>query len=119
LKRIVEWQKKVGKPYLNKQARERTKELKAEVIAAYGGRCVCCGNDYPELMTIHHIAGDGAAHRKSLFGKSYIAGYRFYRWLKRNGFPKDNFELNCWNCNASKDIYGYCPHERERLQSQT
>jgi hypothetical protein len=105
LTRIRAWQQKVGKEYLRQQGRDRTRQIKLEIIEAYGGKCVCCGEDNFEFLTIHHIDGSGAAHRKELRGNS------FYRWLKKRCFPKDNFELNCWNCNVSKDMYGFCPHQ--------
>jgi predicted HNH restriction endonuclease len=30
--------------------------------------------------------------------------------LKRQGFPKDEFQLLCSNCNQAKHRYGQCPH---------
>jgi len=95
----------------NKQQRDR---VKAEVVAAYGGRCQCPGCDiaYPEFLTMHHVNGDGAAHRAEIFPHGTAkGGYRFYLWLKRQGFPKDGrFELRCYNCNCSEGFHGYCPH---------
>lgn len=111
LERIRRWQTKVGNAYLRKQANDRTRRLKIEIVEAYGGKCACCGDTHFEFMTIHHKDGKGAAHRKRIFGAANAAGTRFYRWLKARGFPKKNFELNCWNCNVAKDMYGFCPHE--------
>jgi hypothetical protein len=116
--RARRWAEKMGKEYIHEQAHERTRELKKEVVAAYGGKCTCCGEDNWQLLTIHHIDGEGAAHRKSLFGSRTAAGNRFYRWLKAQGFPKDNFELNCWNCNLGKELnHGICPHQARRAQA--
>ena len=39
---------------------------------------------------------------------------QFYIWLKRHGYPQDDFKCLCWNCNCSRGRYGYCPHEREQ-----
>ena len=83
---------------------------KKEVIAAYGGKCACCGDSHFQFLTIEHIHGNGRIDRK---GKS---GSAFYGWLRRNGFPKDDYELLCINCNFAKGKYGICPHESERLQ---
>lgn len=98
--------------------RERLKNsaaaIKLEIIAAYGGKCICCGCDVIEFLSIDHINNDGAAHRQSLSkkGNRKVSAGEFYRWLKRNDFPKDNFQLLCYNCNCSKGFLGYCPHNK-------
>lgn len=84
-------------------------ELKREVIAAYGGRCACCGEDRIEFLAIDHIFNDGAEDRRSN-GKS---GGQFYRRLKRDGFPQGRLQVLCYNCNGAKGYYGYCPHTVE------
>ena len=93
--------------------RERQKclydKLRDEVIRAYGSECACCGDAHREFMSIDHINGGGRAHRQSI-GKS---GGSFYRWLKERGFPKDEFQLLCHNCNQAKGFYGACPHKEE------
>ncbi len=81
-------------------------ELKAEVMAAYGGKCTCCGEDQLEFLTIDHINGGGNKHRRSIGWAS------LYRWLKKNGFPKKGFQVLCWNCNIAKGFYGKCPHQK-------
>jgi len=86
---------------------EYGRQRKLEVIAAYGSKCVCCGESTPEFMTIDHIYNDGAAERKLYSGASGI-----YAFLKRNGYPKDRYQLLCWNCNCAKHFNGgVCPHE--------
>jgi hypothetical protein len=77
--------------------------LKAKVIAGYGGKCECCGDDHPEFLTIDHVEGSGASHRKSL-------RRTFYVYLIEAGFPKDKFRLLCMNCNFAFGKFGYCPH---------
>lgn len=84
---------------------EATRRLKVEVIQEYGGKCVCCSESHFEFLQIDHIHGNGRAHRKKIRGN-------IYSWLKRNGFPKDRFQLLCSNCNFSKGRYGYCPHKK-------
>ncbi|KKN30086.1 hypothetical protein LCGC14_0837630 [marine sediment metagenome] len=72
------------------------KQIKLEMIAAYGGACVLCGERHWEFLTIDHINGGGNAHRK-LVG----VGAVFYRVLKSQGWPKDEYRLLCAGCNCS------------------
>jgi len=81
--------------------------MKAEVVAAYGGYCKCCGESAHEFLTIDHVNGGGSQHRKQV-------GSQFYSWLKRQGFPKEGYRLLCMNCNFAIGKYGSCPHESER-----
>jgi hypothetical protein len=81
--------------------------LRLEVIKEYGGHCKCCGENIPEFLTLDHINNDGGTKRKL---KSEVIGGSFYRWIKLNGFPKDNFQLLCMNCNFAKGHFGGCPH---------
>ena len=87
------------------QLQAKDRELKREVIAAYGGRCECCAESRIEFMTIDHADGSGAAHRAKV-GK----GRGVYDDLKRRGFPRDRYRCLCLNCNISLGFYGYCPH---------
>ena len=91
------------------KARGRTK-LKRNIFEYYGGTppiCACCGEDLFEFLTIDHINGDGAAHRREL-GTDAI-----YAWLKREGYP-EGFRVLCINCNFAMGLYGYCPHQQEK-----
>lgn len=90
----------------NKNSRENHKKLKIETMAQYGGKCECCGEDKIEFLTIEHINGNGKVHRKSV-------GSRVYLDLKKRNFPKDNYTCLCINCNLSKGLFGYCPHEKK------
>jgi hypothetical protein len=89
------------------------RELKREVIAAYGGKCACCGDAHWEFCTIDHINGGGTAHRK----ESGLEGQAFYQWLKRNGFPQGEYRVLCMSCNFSLGHYGYCPHTTEAREA--
>lgn len=88
-------------------------DLKLEVIKAYGGVCVCCGETHIEFLTIDHTGGTGAEHRRKLFGQDRTAGTRFYYWLRRNNYP-EGFRVLCFNCNCAIGFFSYCPHEKER-----
>jgi len=89
--------------------------LKLEVLRAYGGlRCVCCGEERPEFLTLDHVNGGGNEHRRRLTG-SNGGGKHLYRRLKEFGFPNDPpLQVLCLNCNWAKGHYGTCPHKRER-----
>ena len=75
-----------------------------ELIKNYGGKCVCCNEKTPEFLTIDHINEDGWKERKN-YSSNYI-----YITLKNRGYPKDNYQLLCFNCNIGKHYRGICPH---------
>lgn len=77
------------------------KQRKRGVIEAYGGQCVLCGEKAQHKLSIDHIDGRGAEHRQNV-----VKAPGFYRWLKQNGYPKDNFRLLCHNCNCSRTDKG-------------
>jgi protein-arginine kinase activator protein McsA len=88
--------------------RIRRRALREEVLKEYGYKCACCGESREEFLAIDHINGGGNTHRRLLRSHDGL-----YRYLKKNGFPKDNFRLLCHNCNMAIGIYGYCPHQGE------
>ena len=92
--------------------RTKDKVTKLEIVEAYGGECVCCGEKHFEFLTIDHINGDGAEHRRQLGGDHRAV----YRDIKRRHFPKDQFRLLCLNCNLALGMYGYCPHNPETMR---
>ena len=96
------------RPEILAAIKARNRDLKREVVSAYGGKCVCCGEAHIEFLTIDHTDGGGAAHRARQ-GK----GRGIYRDLQRRGFPKDGYQCLCLNCNISLGFYGYCPHRPE------
>jgi hypothetical protein len=74
---------------------------KAAVLAYYGdGSCACCGST--ENLSIDHVAGNGAEHRKELSGRSGgCYGLWVWQWLIREGFPP-GYQVLCIPCNSSK-----------------
>jgi hypothetical protein len=95
----------------NNQRGKRFRErLRTEVLNAYGNVCACCGEGEPKFLSIDHINNDGAEHRRQL------AHNKLYSWLKRQGFPKDRYQLLCMNCNFAKGLYGKCPHAVKRTK---
>jgi hypothetical protein len=97
------------------KAKLRRQRIRAEVLAAYGTVCACCGEDKQEFLTIDHVNGDGAAERRRI-GKE---GSAFYKWLKQQGFPPGRYRTLCYNCNCSIGFYGYCPHGTLREEDTT
>jgi hypothetical protein len=95
-----------GRVRNNRLVKAYQRRLKCEVVAAYGGVCACCGEAEIVFLTIDHINGDGARHRREIG----LGGYRFYGWLKRNHFP-EGFQVLCYNCNCAKSTQAYCPHQ--------
>ena len=98
---------------LRDTANLKTRMLKLEVIANYGCACTCCGESNPAFLTIDHINGGGMKDRASDHG-----GWRFYTRLKKLGFPKDKYQILCYNCNLAKGFFGACPHEDQRQQAR-
>ena len=96
-----------------RSAREYNLRLKALVHKEYGGFCACCGETEESFLTIDHINGDGAEHRKTV-----RPGPQLYRQMQNEGFPKDKYQLLCYNCNWSKGPGkdGKCIHQRKVQQ---
>jgi hypothetical protein len=91
--------------------KKREQALRKECLEHYGGtpsKCACCGEDIFQFLVIDHIEGRGNAHRRKYTNGR--AGTDFYRWLKKNKFPK-GFQVLCHNCNNAKSNYGVCPHK--------
>lgn len=88
--------------------RTAQRNRKVMVLSHYSGaspKCACCGELHIEFLTIDHMDGLGAAHRRS------IRKVNFYAWLIRNDFP-DGFQVLCFNCNCAKRDTKLCPHQR-------
>lgn len=97
-----------------KEARRRSgvrtrAKLRAEVVAAYGGKCMCCGESQQEFLTLDHLDNDGAQHRR---GEGAYVGVTTALWTyaRQQSYP-DTLQLLCWNCNCAKGLYGVCPHD--------
>ena len=70
------------------------------VLAHYGPegkpQCWLCGFGDVRALSIDHINGDGAAHRKTFKG-------HIEKWLRDNGLPL-GFQTLCLNCHAIKTL---------------
>lgn len=102
----------------------RTK-LKLEVFETYGGaKCSCKGcpehkHPHVEFLTINHINGGGAKHRRSMGGIRVLGGgftmggTTMYAWLRKHKYPK-GFNVLCWNCQWGVHLNkGKCPHTKK------
>lgn len=88
--------------------REQNQVFKRKAFEAYGGCfCACCGEAHIEFLSIDHIAGDGAEHRREL--QRHSRGTVFYRWLSKHHYPP-GFRVLCFNCNFALGAYHACPH---------
>lgn len=95
---------------LREQKRRYRLRVVHETFAAYGGPiCVCCGETEISFLTLDHINGDGAEHRRS------IGRARFYELLKKQGYPNDKpLQVLCWNCQWGRRKNTICPHEQKQ-----
>jgi hypothetical protein len=86
-------------------ARRRSKHQdRIDAIAAYGGKCFCCGETELVFLVLDHVNGGGRKHRASI-------SYNMYTWAKRNNYP-DILRIACHNCNfAIFKNGGFCPHQ--------
>jgi len=106
----AQW-KKNHREIVNQQTRIIRRNVRIETIAAYGGKCACCGEWRLEFLSLDHKHGGGYAERKAkkTWGRG---GIGFYLHLKRDGFPrKDELRVLCMNCNTAMGFFGHCPHQ--------
>jgi hypothetical protein len=86
------------------------KREREQCFERYGRVCACCGEDRYEFLSLDHIAGNGAQHRREM------KITKMARWLIKNGFP-EGFRVLCHNCNMALGQYGYCPHDVARKKA--
>lgn len=83
------------------------RKLKTLVIVAYGAKCICCGEEEFDFLTLDHVNGGGGQHRINSGSNAH------YTDARRREFPSD-YRVLCYNCNCCRAHKGYCPHEKER-----
>lgn len=81
------------------RAKESRKRLKLAVLSHYSPDLKCSGCGFSDIraLSIDHIKGDGAKHRKK------IGNADFYQWIIKNNFPK-GFQVLCFNCQWIKRV---------------
>lgn len=57
------------------------------------------------FLALDHIHGGGGKERRTLCSSALHAR------LRKAGWPKDQHQLLCHNCNLAKGFYGRCPHQ--------
>lgn len=83
-----------------------------DMLNALGWQCTCCGESHPLFLTLDHINNDGAKHRKRFKEKYNTRNTELlYREARREGWPKDKYQVLCINCNFAKGHFGECPHK--------
>lgn len=83
-----------------REARLRDRLVVIDHYSDYSRSCRCCGNSYLPHLSIDHINGRGAEHRKQI-------GHKLVSWLIANDFPP-GFQILCNNCNMAKHWLGRC-----------
>lgn len=81
------------------KARARRQELREQIIALLGGKCVACGFDDERAFQIDHVNSDGSIDRRK--GGSHDIYLRILRSIKAN---ENKYQLLCANCNWIKRI---------------
>lgn len=77
--------------------------VKRQMVEAYGGKCIECGETDFIVLVLDHIDDDGAADRIKL--RHAANGYKGYMRLRKLGWPKDRHQLLCHNCNFRKEYH--------------
>jgi len=81
--------------------------IKLDMLEALGGKCACCGETNPLFLALDHVKNNGGEHRR----QTHYQTHQTRRYARRLGWPKDEFQLLCHNCNFSKGHFGRCPHQ--------
>jgi hypothetical protein len=111
-KRSRKWRKNNPEKRRAHVGPEYRAKVKAKVFARYGSVCACCGTTEKAFLTLGHVDGKGAAHRKSLGNSS--GGIAVWLDVIKRGFP-DDFRIECYNCNCGAFRNGgVCPHVKLR-----
>lgn len=88
-----------------KKHRESTKRKLLEI---YGSECACCGEDFPDFLTLEHKLRDGTKHREK-------AGSSLQTWKDAiESVDFDRYEILCMNCNWAKRFSGECKGQEHK-----
>lgn len=98
------WENSVGREQVLLLARLRRQKsdlkLKLETYKQYTSdlKCQNCKHKLDlRFLSIQHLRG-----RKEHNHDRKMTGSRMNRWLKKNNYPKKDFEVWCFNCNSSE-----------------
>jgi len=99
-----------NKDRVNTTRKARYLRLREEVLAAYGGKCICCGEKHHHFLSIDHKNGGG---KKDRIARGFREGGRnWYKFLLTE--HPGHVQILCHNCNMAKGHYGQCPHQAEK-----
>lgn len=88
--------------YSRQYWKQNNEKIKREALIHYGNSkcaCVWCGFNDIRALSLDHINGNGAEHRRQLKAMG-IGGY-FYKWLKLHSYPL-GLQTLCMNCQFIK-----------------
>jgi hypothetical protein len=93
----------------------RRQKIKRDVLEHYSNSrpvaCVRCGIEDIRVLSVDHVDGNGAAHRKKLKTRG---GTAFYAWLRRHNYPP-GFQVLCMNHQWIKRVENHeCNHQAPR-----
>ena len=92
---------------VNAARKARYLRLRADVLAAYGNKCACCGETHPHFLSIDHKNGGG---KKDRIARGFReGGMNWYKFLLKE--HPEHVQILCHNCNMAKGHYGICPHQ--------
>lgn len=82
--------------------------LVMDAFDALGWQCACCGEDDIRFLSLDHVQGGGNIHRE----ESNLNNQQVYREARREGYPKDKWQILCMNCNTARWRFNsICPHK--------
>ena len=101
------WGEKI-REYARTTSKARYHIFRRAVVAAYGGKCKCCGERNYAFLAIDHKERNGRKARGVLHPTT---GVPFMLWIIEHGFP-DMLQILCHNCNMAREFNnGICPHQ--------
>jgi hypothetical protein len=102
----------------NAKGTKAKNKLKSEVFSVYScgePKCKSCNESELGVLTIDHVNGEGAEHRRELFGNNTGGGYKMYQWLKKKSYP-EGFQVLCYNCQYRKRMIEMKAEEQTHLK---
>ena len=101
---------------LLRYARNTQMRLKSKIMAAYGGKCACCGEPNEKFLTLNRIKNNDEIKcgRKFKGNGTNVGVYR--QAIKEKCSAA--FQLLCWNCSyGTAKNGGVCPHKNNAIAS--
>jgi hypothetical protein len=87
----------------NKTSKIKRLETKKQAINICGGVCGCCVENILDFLTIDHINGGGRAEG--------LSSMDMHKAIFNGARDAKDLRSLCYNCNCSRGMYGFCPHE--------